>query len=163
VDAERVLQFLVNKLQVRGQIGVYGRSIGGIAASHLVHKFPNHIRAFIGDRTLGTLDSMVLKRYRGGHHFFNIFKMLTCWLKLNNGPREFVENRNCYKIHCFDQDDDIVDIFSSHHHEIAKSYSRINYDTDDWKKFYESLQFVFEIERELHFSEIIHGSQEDMK
>lgn len=36
VDIERVLQFLVNRLQVRGKIGVYGRSIGGICASHLV-------------------------------------------------------------------------------------------------------------------------------
>ena len=40
VDAERVMQFLVNRLRVKGQIGVYGRSIGGIAAGHLVEKFP---------------------------------------------------------------------------------------------------------------------------
>jgi len=83
--------------------------------------------------------------------------MLTCFLKLNNGPKEFIENRECYKIHCFDQDDELIDIFSSHHHEIAKSFSRINYQTEDWKKFYESLKFIFEIERELHFSEIISG------
>ena len=36
LDAERVLQFLVNRMRIQGKIGVYGRSIGGIAASHLV-------------------------------------------------------------------------------------------------------------------------------
>lgn len=34
-DAERVLAFAVNKLHLRGKIGVYGRSIGGLAACHL--------------------------------------------------------------------------------------------------------------------------------
>ena len=36
MDAERVMKFLINRLQVKGQIGVYGRSIGGIASTHLV-------------------------------------------------------------------------------------------------------------------------------
>ena len=40
VDAEKVLNFAINKLQVKGPIGVYGRSIGGIAASHLAAKYP---------------------------------------------------------------------------------------------------------------------------
>jgi len=82
---------------------------------------------------------------------------------LNNGPIEFIENKECYKIHCFDQDDDLIDIFSSHHHEIAKSFSRINYQTEDWKKFYESLKFIFEIERELFQSEIIAGDIQELQ
>ena len=57
----------------------------------------------------------------------------------------------------------MVDIFSSHHHEIAKNYSRINYDTRDWRKFYESLQFVFQIERELFDSKIIQARRDELK
>ena len=38
-DAERVLDFLVNNLQIKGKIGVYGRSIGGITACHLAAKY----------------------------------------------------------------------------------------------------------------------------
>jgi hypothetical protein len=49
----------------------------------------------------------------------------------------------------------VIDVFSSHHHEIAKNFSKQNYDTPIWKKFYESLQFIYEIEREMSCSEII--------
>ncbi len=38
-DAEKILDFVVNRLKVRGKIGVYGRSLGGIASTHLAKKF----------------------------------------------------------------------------------------------------------------------------
>ena len=52
------MHFLVNHMQMRGQIGVYGRSIGGIAAAHMVKKFPDRMKAFIGDRTLGSVEKV---------------------------------------------------------------------------------------------------------
>jgi hypothetical protein len=57
---------LVNTIKVRGQIGVYGRSIGGIAASHLVKKFPKIIKVYVGDRTLGDFNKVVENRFNGG-------------------------------------------------------------------------------------------------
>jgi pimeloyl-ACP methyl ester carboxylesterase len=39
LDAERVLATSLTKLGLRGKIGVYGRSIGGIAACHLANKY----------------------------------------------------------------------------------------------------------------------------
>ena len=104
---------------------MYGRSIGGIAASHLVQKFPQYIRAFIGDRTLGSFEDLITKRYRQGHIIRTIFRFWTCWWKVNNGAAEFLNNTNCYKIHCFDLNDDVVDIMASHHHEIAKNFSQM--------------------------------------
>jgi len=53
------MQFLTNKIGVQGFIGVYGRSIGGIAASHIVKKFPHMVKAFIGDRTMGSIEDMI--------------------------------------------------------------------------------------------------------
>ena len=50
---------------------MYGRSIGGIAAAHLVKKFPNIITAFIGDRTLGSVDMAIKYKFKKGmilHH-----------------------------------------------------------------------------------------------
>ncbi len=35
LDSEKILDFLLNKIQVKGKIGVYGRSIGGITSCHL--------------------------------------------------------------------------------------------------------------------------------
>jgi len=80
-----------------------------------------------------------------------LYKLLSCKWQANNVDG-FFENSKCYKIHCFDETDDVVDVFSSHHHEVSKEFSTINYNTNDWKKFYESLAFLFEIESELSIS-----------
>lgn len=76
---------------------------------------------------MGSLDNMSLRRIKGGRVFYPFFKMFMCALKLNNASRQFVNNTGCYKINCFDLEDDIVDIYSSHHHEIAKNFSRVQY------------------------------------
>lgn len=56
LDAEKVLDYVVNKLKIRGKIGVYGRSLGGISSCHLANKFPNIVKALIVDRTFSELD-----------------------------------------------------------------------------------------------------------
>jgi len=43
MDAECVLDFVVNQMQLKGKIGVYGRSLGGIASTHLASNFPDKI------------------------------------------------------------------------------------------------------------------------
>ena len=146
VDAERILQFLVNKLQVRGKIGVYGRSIGGIAASHLVKKFPEIISMFVGDRTMGNFDNVV--KYRkpcGSSQMIKLYRLISCNWRINNADG-FPENTNCFKIHCFDEYDDVIDVFGSQHHEIASKVAQINYDTKDFYKFYQSIIVIYEIE-----------------
>lgn len=35
MDGERVLEYVKNEMGITGEIGVYGRSLGGIAACHL--------------------------------------------------------------------------------------------------------------------------------
>jgi pimeloyl-ACP methyl ester carboxylesterase len=79
IDAERVMQFLINQLQVKGKVGVYGRSIGGIAASHLVAKFPKIVRCFIGDRTMGLFDNVVLNRFTKSQNVLRIYRILSCF------------------------------------------------------------------------------------
>ena len=54
-DAESVLRYLRQKIGVRGKIGIYGRSLGGIAASHL-SKF---VDISIVDRSFADLDGTV--------------------------------------------------------------------------------------------------------
>jgi hypothetical protein len=65
-------------MRVKGQIGVYGRSIGGIAAGHLVKKYPDIMKVFVGDRTMGKFDGMVHNRYAHGSKIIRIFNLLTC-------------------------------------------------------------------------------------
>ena len=54
-DAERVLEFMLNQLKLKGKIGIYGRSLGGIASSHLACKYPDIIQALIVDRTFSDI------------------------------------------------------------------------------------------------------------
>ena len=87
MDAERVLQFLVNRLRLKGKIGAYGRSIGGIAASHLVGKFPKLMKVFIGDRTMGSLEELVRHRHKGYFRksFVLIYRLLSNFWVVCNG------------------------------------------------------------------------------
>lgn len=101
MDAERVFQFLVNRIQVLGKIGVYGRSIGGIAASHLVAKFPKIVTVFVGDRTLGRLDQLAFNRYGRNPLIMPIYRVISCFWHVDNGA-SLLSNQNCYKILSFD-------------------------------------------------------------
>ena len=57
----------------------------------------------------------------------------------------------------------MVDQFSSQHHGLAKKLSKVNYSLPKWKQFYDSLVFLFEIERELYETEVRETSKEDVK
>jgi len=56
-----------------------------------------------------------------------------------------------------------VDVFSSHHHEVARQHSQINYDTMYWRRFFDSLKFIYQIERELYESEIVTSQYENQQ
>ena len=98
---------------------------------------------------MGKFDNIVRNRAKSDAaclHFY--YRLFSCNWKINNAER-FLENTDCYKIHCFDVNDDVVDVFSSHHHEVSFRKSRVKYDTKDWKLFYRSLKIVYEVEHEL--------------
>ena len=59
LDGESILHFLLNDLGLKGKIGVYGRSIGGIVACHLAAEFDN-ISLIVADRTFGSLNQVCL-------------------------------------------------------------------------------------------------------
>ena len=96
------MQFLVNRIQVRGKIGVYGRSIGGIAASHLVSKFPNIVKCFVGDRTMGIFDHVVLNRFTQNRGVLALYRMMSSYWYIDNS-KPLLKNDDCYKILTFDE------------------------------------------------------------
>jgi len=145
MDAERVMQFLVNRLHVAGSIGVYGRSIGGIAASHLAGKFPNLISVFMGDRTLGKLDNMAMNRYGRSPLIMPVYRLGSCFWHVDNGM-SLLKNEHAYKIMTFDDQDDVIDTFSSLHHSIAVAHATNKYDEQSWRQFYEALSLFFKAE-----------------
>lgn len=88
-DAECVLDFIVNDLKLKGNVGVYGRSLGGIASCHLAKKYPDIITAIIADRTFCDLEISSERRLPGVCTSF-LYKFVSLnWKALND--RNFIE------------------------------------------------------------------------
>jgi pimeloyl-ACP methyl ester carboxylesterase len=133
LDAEKVLDFVVNKMKIRGKIGVYGRSLGGIASCHLANKFHKIVKVLIVDRTFSEIDQLSEHRLLG-RFTVNLYKLLSFnWKALND--RNFIEAK-CFKIVTCDPNDDVVDNLSSLHVGIARRYASQNYNEKRWKDLY---------------------------
>jgi alpha/beta superfamily hydrolase len=60
-DVECVLEYLKNVMGLKGKFGVYGRSMGGIAACHLA----NTVDMIIVDRSFADLETVIFKKFSG--------------------------------------------------------------------------------------------------
>ena len=60
-DAEAVLSYCRKELGLRGKIGVYGRSLGGIATAHLAH----YVDMIIVDRSFSNLYEVAYHNFHG--------------------------------------------------------------------------------------------------
>lgn len=110
-DAEAVLSFVVNKLQVKGNIGVYGRSLGGIASTHLANKFPQFVSALIVDRSFCELDVSSERRLFGSMTKF-LYRFVSFNWKASNDSN-YIQANNCFKIVACDPLDEVIDNYSS--------------------------------------------------
>eukprot|EP00347_Sterkiella_histriomuscorum_P023629 403333935 len=147
LDAEKVVEFLVNKLQVKGPLGVYGRSIGGIASTHLANKFPQYVKSLIVDRTFNELD-ILSERRMTGRCTTAVFRLISYnWKALND--RNFTQAK-CFKILTCDPNDDVVDNFSSLAVGVAQKLSTKDYNQLKWKRFYQCLCALFDLEELLN-------------
>jgi pimeloyl-ACP methyl ester carboxylesterase len=143
LDAEKVLDFVVNKMKLKGKIGVYGRSLGGIASTHLANKYPQYVKALIADRTFCELDLLAERRVLGRCTKF-LFKLISFnWRALND--RNFIEAK-CYKIVTCDPQDDVVENMSSLNVGIAMKYAVNQYREDKWRKFFDNLWLLYQLE-----------------
>ena len=79
-----------------------------------------------------------------------LFRFLSCGWKANN-IEDFSES-NCFKIHCSDPDDDVIQHYASQYIGIAKSLATNNYKSSELYNFWLSLKFIFNTERELYES-----------
>ena len=127
-DAEYVLAFLVNNLGVKGRIGVYGRSIGGLTACHLAIKYNNLVKMLIVDRSFYELSPVLENKLKGAYtaKMFDLFS----WKWRTRNHSNFINTTNCYKIVITDPLDDTVELFGSLSTGVASQASEYNYDTE---------------------------------
>ena len=124
-DVESVLAFVVNNIRVKGKLGVYGRSIGGITATHLAAKYPDLIQTLIIDRSFDELQSVPEGRCKGGCTSI-IYKVFSCGLR-TLGVENYIEAKQCYKIINYDPMDDTVDEFGNLANGVAKRLAKRDY------------------------------------
>lgn len=147
LDAERVLDFLLNKMMLKGEIGVYGRSLGGIASCHLANKFPNIVKTLIVDRSFSELDLLAERRVPGRCSKLLLKFISFNWKALND--RNFIEAK-CFKITTCDPLDDVVENFSSLNVGVAIKYAQNSFSEKKYKDLFEHLWLLHEIESRMN-------------
>ena len=143
-DADMILDFLVKRLKVKGKIGVYGRSLGGIASTHLAREYQNIISSLIVDRTFCELDISSERRMSGSCSKF-LYKFVSCSWKSRNDSN-FILADKCFKIVTCDPLDDVVDNFSALPTGVALKVAQKPYNEEKWSKFFDSLIFLYHLE-----------------
>jgi len=159
MDSERVLDFILNKLKLKGKIGVYGRSLGGIAACHLAHKYPDIIYTLICDRTFGDLEEAAHKKILGNSTKM-LYNIVSCSWKILNFSN--FARAKCFKIVTADPFDDVVDNFASLPMMVARELALNKYEGQEWHLFFKNLSFIFDMEEELH-EKMEFADEEQMK
>lgn len=122
-DIDQVFHFLKSRVGVKGKIGVYGRSLGCIAAIHI----KEHADMVIADRGFCDLWTLAREKFYGrfAEEFFkfstqgwqasNSYRYLTCSSE-NQTAGDDEEQRkvsSCYKVILCDKADEIVGLQSS--------------------------------------------------
>ena len=118
-DGEAVVEFCITTLKLKGRLGVYGRSLGGIVACHL----GRHVRGIdllIADRTLCNFETLTKRKMYGKfiHYAFNFF---TFGWEVDNDVN-YLESQVPCKIMTCDPSDDVIDIYSSLYSGVALRY-----------------------------------------
>lgn len=110
-DAERVIEGSIDFLKLKGKIGVYGRSIGGITANHLAATYKDLIDILIIDRSLNELQGVAESKLRGSITT-TLFKQFTNgWVCKNS--ENYLKADKTFKIITCDPLDDTIDQFVS--------------------------------------------------
>lgn len=96
-------------MNLKGKIGVYGRSLGGVPTTHL----SDRVDMIIADRTFSDFEVLANRKFYStfARHLFNIG---TCGWKASNYKNLIDKgNDHCYKVIMTEKNDDIVDVHSS--------------------------------------------------
>lgn len=81
-DGEAILRYCRNELGLKGKIGVYGRSLGGLVTSHLAQ----YVDMVIVDRSFSNLYEIAYYKFRG-YLAVLLFKLGTIGWDSNNDVR----------------------------------------------------------------------------
>jgi hypothetical protein len=135
------------KMNLRGKVGVYGRSLGGLATTHLADK----VDLIIADRTFYDFDILADRKFHSSFSKY-LFRIGTCkWISINNKNVIDKGRDTCYKVIMIEKNDEIVEVHSSLMAGVATEiYSRSQHKLKLTPKFTQSLMFVINLEHDIY-------------
>ena len=147
-DGESVLFFMVDTLKLKGQLGVYGRSLGGTVACHIANKYPERIKFLMGDRTFSNLRTISSRKF-DGKFSENLFNLLSFKWMTNNDYNFYYAP--CFKIATNDSKDNVIDMFSALNAGVARVCVELHpeefrLNQHDHRDFMSSTHFIFKTE-----------------
>ena len=110
MDGESVVRFVAEDMGVTGRLGIYGRSLGGVVATHVAAQFPDKIALLIADRTFGSLKSVSTRKFVG-LGTSALYDLVSFKWETDNDINFL--NAKCFKILSCDPIDDVVDEYAS--------------------------------------------------
>ena len=105
-DIAAIVSYARKELGLTGKLGIYGRSLGGVATSSM----SNQVDMIIVDRSFASLNSIAKWTFFGPLSSL-AFKIGTCGWQLQNDYNFLKKgNTKCYKVVTVDTKDDIVKV-----------------------------------------------------
>ena len=140
-------------MHITGNIGVYGRSLGGIPSTHLASKYTDLIKLLIVDRTFARTDLIATQKLEGNLGIKALHDTFT--LKWNTNNDLSYLSVPCFKICTADPLDEIVALFASLPVNAAK-LAYLGHVTDKFAPSHsvssvlDSLMLLFDFDHILH-------------
>ena len=109
-DSEALIKYMRERMKLKGKLGVYGRSLGGVVTSHLC----DQVDMVMSDRTFSNFEVASERKFY--HRFAKyLFKMGSWGWVLNNDLNLLYKgsNNSCYKVILTDKNDEMVEVHSS--------------------------------------------------
>jgi len=162
-DGQALYEYIRKTLHITGKVGVYGRSLGGIVATHIAAK-NSDISLLFADRTLANLE-ILPNRKAHGSIMTKFFKFATLGWKADN-DENYYNAQAPVKMMAVDPADDVIDNHTSVMTGVAMKVAckklkvkSINLkkqyflmEKDEQKVFFKAIETFFEIHRQLCLS-----------
>ena len=114
-DGETILKYIREELEIKGRIGVYGRSLGGVVTTHLMDK----VDFVFVDRTFSNFEVLSNRKFYStiARYLFRFgsggWTLDNDTTTIHKGANPTELSKHCYKVLMTEKEDEVVEVHSS--------------------------------------------------
>lgn len=114
-DGESILRYMRTEMELKGKVGVYGRSLGGVVTTHLI----DQVDFVFADRTFGNFSVLSNRKFYTpiSRHLFNYgsggWELDNDIPALTKGDKPTPHSAHCHKVIMTEKADEVVEVHSS--------------------------------------------------